>query len=130
MKGTTMRLGELRGAIRKTKGNPIVRVPLADGRVMTLSLQKTPLLEELERLFPGGKGTETPFEFHEASGVLSLPIGMARMAVDLNIGSVAAETLVSNSILLDQIRVDDGLLDLDEPSAAPAPATDLDDLLV
>lgn len=69
-----MRLGELRGAIRKMKGNPSIRLPLSDGAVMTVVTQKTPLLEELERLFPGGKGVETPFELNEATGVMSVPI--------------------------------------------------------
>lgn len=68
-----MKLGELRGAIRKMKGNPSIRLPLGGGAVMTIVTQKTPLLEELERLFPGGKGVDTPIEFNEATGEMTVP---------------------------------------------------------
>lgn len=65
-----MKLGELRSAIRKTKGNPIVKVPLVGGTIFTLYLQKTPLVEELERAYPGGKGVETGLSFVEETGLL------------------------------------------------------------
>lgn len=65
-----MKLGELRSAIRKTKGNPIVKVPLVGGTIFTLTLQKTPLLEELERAYPGGKAVETGLSFVEETGLL------------------------------------------------------------
>ena len=65
-----MKLGELRGMIRKTKGNPSIVTTLG-GVTMTLSLMKTPLLEELERAFPGGKAAETNLNFNEATGVIS-----------------------------------------------------------
>lgn len=68
-----MKLGELRGAIRKMKGNPIIFIPI-DGQLMCVTTQKTPLLEELERLFPGGKGAETSIEFSESTGVISFTI--------------------------------------------------------
>ncbi|RWP29883.1 hypothetical protein [Mesorhizobium sp.] len=67
-----MKLGELRGAIRKTKGNPFVNVfpfPGTD-KGFRLFLQKTPLLEELERVYPGGKAVETGLEFNVETGML------------------------------------------------------------
>ena len=66
-----MKLGELRGMIRKTKGAPLIITTLG-GVTMTLSLMKTPLLEELERAFPGGKAAETNLNFDEATGVITM----------------------------------------------------------
>ncbi|TIW02783.1 MAG: hypothetical protein E5V77_05120, partial [Mesorhizobium sp.] len=53
-----MKLGELRAAIRKSKETPYVNIfPfLGTEKGITLHLQKTPLLAELERVYPGGKG--------------------------------------------------------------------------
>lgn len=70
-----MKLGELRGAIRKFKGNPIVNLyPIPSSNMgMKVALQKTPLLAELERVYPGGKSVETGFVFNESTGVLSCP---------------------------------------------------------
>lgn len=64
-----MKLGDLRGAIRKTKGNPIINLP-----GLTVEVLKTPLLEELEQRFPGGKAAETPFTFDAETRVLWMPI--------------------------------------------------------
>ncbi|MGV1943534.1 hypothetical protein ACQZ5D_23905 [Agrobacterium sp. 22-211-1] len=64
-----MKLGELRGAIRKTKGSPFTIVTIG-GEAITLVLQKTPLLEELDRVFPGGKAAETGLIFDAATGKL------------------------------------------------------------
>lgn len=64
-----MKLGELRGAIRKTKGSPFTIVTIG-GEAITLVLQKTPLLEELDRVFPGGKAAETGLMFDAATGKL------------------------------------------------------------
>lgn len=64
-----MKLGELRGAIRKTKGSPFTIVTIG-GEAITLVLQKTPLLEELDRVFPGGKAAETGLTFDAATGKL------------------------------------------------------------
>lgn len=64
-----MKLGELRGAIRKTKGSPFTIVTIS-GEAVTLVLQKTPLLEELDRVFPGGKAAETGLTFDAATGKL------------------------------------------------------------
>lgn len=64
-----MKLGELRGVIRKTKGSPFTIVTIG-GEAVTLVLQKTPLLEELDRVFPGGKAAETGLTFDAATGKL------------------------------------------------------------
>lgn len=70
-----MKLGELRGAIRKTKGNPIITLAAPPGAIGSwkLAVQKTPLLEELERIYPGGKGVETDLEFNPDTCVLWCP---------------------------------------------------------
>ncbi len=45
-----MKLGNLKAAIRATKGNPIIETRLfSDGPMLSLALQKTALLEELDR---------------------------------------------------------------------------------
>lgn len=120
-----MKLGELRGAIRKTKGNPYVNLfpfPGTD-KGFRLYLQKTPLLEELERVYPGGKGVETGLEFVEETGLLR------SVEYDRSVG-LSDETkaaLFTGS----PVVADDGLLDLGDSSPTPAPAAgDLDDLLV
>lgn len=66
-----MKLGELRGLIRKTKGSPAVRVRLGEAD-LNLLIQKTPLLEELEKAFPGGKMVETGLTFNDGTGLLDV----------------------------------------------------------
>ena len=67
-----MKLGELRGAIRKSKGNPFVRTTLVPGGPeLSLVLQKNPLYESLEMAFPEGKGQETGLTFNPDNGLLS-----------------------------------------------------------
>lgn len=121
-----MKLGELRGAIRKTKGNPYVNLFPFPGidKGFRLFLQKTPLLEELERVYPGGKGVETGLEFVEETGLLrsveyDRSVGLSdEKKAALFTGSPAA-------------AADDDLLDLDAPSPASSPVVGgLDDLLV
>lgn len=67
-----MKLGELRGAIRKTKGAPFMDAFPFPGTEngFRFVLQKTPLLEELERAYPGGKATETGLTFNVETGHL------------------------------------------------------------
>ena len=66
-----MKLGNLKAAIRATKGNPIIETRLfTDGPTLSLALQKTALLEELDRAYPGGKAVETDLVFDEKTGVL------------------------------------------------------------
>ena len=122
-----MKLGNLKAAIRATKGNPIIETRLfSDGPMLSLALQKTALLEELDRAYPGGKAVETDLVFDEKTGVLSSDAGLPsnRLENPLPVAPVASSTL------------DDLDLDLTaEPSAAsPAPqaaeSTGLDDLFV
>lgn len=71
-----MKLGLLRGAIRKSKGNPFVRVTLAPGiPELSLVLQKNPLYESLDMAFPDGKGQETGLTFNPENGLLSAEAG-------------------------------------------------------
>lgn len=101
-----MKLGELRGAIRKMKGNPSINLPVG-GVTLTLVLQKTPLLDELERQFPGGKAAETPLELDEERGLLLLPIDSAPGTVPADDSFDLAE--------VDGPALDDALdLDLDD----------------
>lgn len=66
-----MKLGDLRGAIRKTKGNPFVRVTLGPGiPPMNLVLQKGALFESLDTAFPDGRGQETGLSYDPENGML------------------------------------------------------------
>lgn len=77
-----MKLGELRGAIRKSKGNPFVRVTLAPGiPELSLVLQKNPLYESLDMAFPDGKGQETGLTFNPENGLLSAEAGATPVAI-------------------------------------------------
>lgn len=53
-----MKLGALKAAIRDGD-TPKIQVRLAGDCILDAILQKTPLLAELDRLFPEGKATET-----------------------------------------------------------------------
>ena len=124
-----MKLGNLKAAIRATKGNPIIETRLfSDGPILSLALQKTALLEELDRAYPGGKAVETDLNFDEKTGILGADGGMAAQQVTNTI-----ETSNGYAVTLDSDPLD---LDLTaEPSAAaPAPqaaeSTGLDDLFV
>lgn len=78
-----MKLGELRGAIRKSKGNPFVRVQIGPNiPEISLVLQKSPLYESLEMAFPNGKGQETGLTFNEESGQLSSEVEWGKSAED------------------------------------------------
>ncbi|MDH1266726.1 hypothetical protein N5C81_03735 [Rhizobium pusense] len=106
-----MKLGELRGAIRKTKGSPFTIVTIG-GEAITLVLQKTPLLEELDRLFPGGKAAETGLTFDTTTGELD----------GFDSAGAAVEAFdVDNLSILD---VDIGVLEVSSSTVDP------DDLLV
>ncbi|MGA1831650.1 hypothetical protein [Rhizobium wenxiniae] len=102
-----MKLGELRSAIRKTKGNPIVKVPLVGGTIFTLTLQKTPLLEELEKAYPGGKGVETGLSFVEQTGLLRGTGGPATPAE-----TVSETTASEDDVSLDLTEEDNVAMDL------------------
>ncbi|NSZ73925.1 hypothetical protein G6L74_09250 [Agrobacterium tumefaciens] len=113
-----MKLGELRGAIRKTKGSPFTIVAIG-GEDITLVLQKTPLLEELDRVFPGGKAVETGLTFDAATGKLEGfdAAGAATVTAvviddefDLDLGEIAHGTLVTADAKLRHADSDDLLV--------------------
>lgn len=128
-----MKLGELRGAIRKTKGNPYINVfpfPGTD-KGFRFYIQKTPLLEELERVYPGGKSVETGLDFNVETGLLKSSEYDATMALSpaekASAFAGSATASADDDLLADSPSSDDGLLDLDE---APSASSDLDDILV
>ena len=93
-----MKLGELRGAIRKTKGNPFTIVTIG-GEAVTLVLQKTPLLDELDRVFPGGKAAETGLTFDAATGKLE--------GFDSTGAASITAVVIEGDLDLDDIQVDE-----------------------
>lgn len=108
-----MKLGELRGLIRKTKGNPwfdCYPFPGTENGIR-FYLQKTPLLEELDRVYPGGKTAETHLDFDVDTGQLK----------------PADSDVVLRGVV--KSAAEDDVLDLDD---TPVPASDdsFDDLLV
>ncbi len=108
-----MKLGELRGLIRKTKGNPwfdCFPFPGTENGIR-FYLQKTPLLEELDRAYPGGKAVEVPLEFDVETGQLK----------------PADSGVVLRGVA--KTAPEDDLLDLDIETA-PVATDSLDDLLV
>lgn len=58
-----MRLGELKSKIRNTKGSPMLQIELTPGALGTIALMKTPLMEALDTMYPGGKSVETGLLF-------------------------------------------------------------------
>ena len=122
-----MKLGNLKAAIRATKGNPIIETRLfSDGPMLSLALQKTALLEELDRAYPGGKAVETDLVFDEKTGVLSSDTGLPSNRLE---NSMPVVTVASSP--LDDLDLD---LTAEPSAAAPAPqaaeSTGLDDLFV
>lgn len=66
-----MKLGALKTAIRELKIAPKALIRFGcDKRTMTLDLQKTPLLAELDKVFTGGRSEETGMDI-TADGYLS-----------------------------------------------------------
>ena len=66
--GNGMKLNNLRGAIRKTKGNPFFVLEVTGG-TLKLNLMKMPLLEELEATYgAAGATAETGWSFDESTG--------------------------------------------------------------
>lgn len=107
-----MKLGELRAAIRKTKGAVTIELsptPNTDLR-MNLSLQKTTLLEELERVYGGKKSTETGMQFDPSTGFIR-PEGSESLSSATEEEETSAKT-VSTSETPQPTGADD-LLDLD-----------------
>lgn len=129
-----MKLGELKANIRKTKGSPLLSIALTPGAVGTVALLKSPLLEALDAMYPGGKAVETGLVFEivgdnamirpEASDE---PYGIVTAAGPLLEIMEAPAKDVGGANLLD---LDDGapipspgLLDLDDtpPAVAASP---------
>ena len=121
-----MKLGNLKAAIRATKGNPIIETRLfSDGPMLSLALQKTALLEELDRAYPGGKAVETDLVFDEKTGILR-PTTDAVADVDRGSHQDAAADPLGEHLDLDLTG-----LDLDITAAAPVmQSTGIDDLFV
>lgn len=65
-----MKLSDLRGSIRKATGNPKMIVDLGNGVPLTVTFQKTPLLEELGRVFNGERTAETGLSFDPETGMI------------------------------------------------------------
>lgn len=88
-----MKLGELKGAIRKAKGNPSMTLlsPPNATRNMNLVVQKTALLEELTNIYPNERSFETGMEFDSETGVISCP------SIDIGGGgSIGSVTRISD----------------------------------
>lgn len=66
-----MKLGDLRGAIRKP-GNPTMVIDLGNGVPMTIAFQKTPLLEELGKAFNDERTAETGLHYDPETCTLSV----------------------------------------------------------
>lgn len=64
-----MKLGELKGAIRKLQGAPKIRLNLKTGQQLECELIKGVFLEQLDQAFPGGKAVETMLTL-EADGFI------------------------------------------------------------
>jgi hypothetical protein len=58
-----MKLGALKTHIRSMTEAPKAQMRFGGGQVLTLTLQKTPLLAELDTVFPEGKAQETGLAF-------------------------------------------------------------------
>lgn len=132
-----MKLGELRAAIRKTKETPFVNIYPFPGtdKGFRFALQKTPLLAELERVYPGGKAVETGLEFIVETGKLCCPtydeaIGLTveEKAAAFNGSAVESGSTPSEFPKHADLGDDEDLLG-DAKPAAPAADED-DDLLV
>lgn len=123
-----MKLGELRAAIRKTKETPFVNVYPFPGtdKGFRFALQKTPLLAELERVYPGGKAVETDLEFNVETGKLFSPKYQGSSGTTSEERAAAFE---GSSVQPGAAPSTDDDLLLDDAPAAAAPAGD-DDLLV
>lgn len=133
-----MKLGELKSKIRTTKGSPLLRIELTPGALGTIALMKTPLMEALDTMYPGGKSVETGLLFEvvgdnamirpEAS---TQPYGMGVAAPGPLLSIMEAPSPVAKINLLDDMpaKVPSStvnLLDLDAPTPAPKSSTLLD----
>lgn len=135
-----MKLGQLKAAIRANKGSPLVVSKIAShGPELTLALQKTALLEELDRAYPGGKSVETGLTFDDATGTLRGAAGVADQPsvpettvlsyyTTPGMEAKTIEVPTAEETASDYLLSDDPLFDL--LTDMPAASTSLDDLLV
>ena len=77
-----MKLGELKTAIRSTKGNPLISTRLPDGRTVWVGTMKQSLLEVLDASFDH-KGVETGLSLYNGKIVTS-EIAAPDLTVDLS----------------------------------------------
>lgn len=120
-----MKLGQIRAAIRGTKGNPLIVTKIhPDGPAITLDLQKTPLLAALEDAYPGGKGVETHLTFDKETRIIS--------AEETSASGDEPEDAISTG--LDDLGAADAAQATDELDLTvepePEQSTGLDDLFV
>lgn len=125
-----MKLGQLKAAIRASKGNPpsVVASLTLGGPLLTLALQKTALLEELDRAYPGGKAVETGLQFSEKTGILEAEFDAVADAVG-ETSTLTHQTMVSGQLETLEVMVPVVDLLAEEPQPAPA-STGISDLLV
>lgn len=64
-----MKLGTLKTAIRESNQAPRIRTEFL-GQHVDLVLQKTPLLEELDRIYPDGRSQETGLWLREDGHIM------------------------------------------------------------
>lgn len=67
-----MKLGELKTQLRTMKGNPVVTSFLPNGLELRVTVQKSSLMEEFERLFGKQKSVETGLQFADIDGEMQL----------------------------------------------------------
>lgn len=139
-----MKLGELKSKIRTTKGSPLLRIELTPGALGTIALMKTPLMEALDTMYPGGKSVETGLLFEvvgdnamirpEAS---TQPYGMGAAAPGPLLSIMEAPKTVNVINVAKTLNLLDdmpakvptstvNLLDLDAPTPAAKSSTLLD----
>lgn len=109
-----MKLRELRGAIRKSKGNPTITVELSLGVPMTLTLQKTPLLAALGEAYGEDAMVETGLDFNEATNEITGPF--SERTADYGEDVLNGEDSMNESLVAD-----------DDPFADLGGSADLDD---
>ena len=128
-----MRLGELKSKIRNTKGSPMLQIELTPGALGTIALMKTPLMEALDTMYPGGKSVETGLLFEVVGDnamirPMAFPAvyGVATAAPGPLLSIMEAPKAVVN--LLDDMptKPSVNLLDFDAPAPVAKSSTLLD----
>lgn len=116
-----MKLGEIKAAIRSTKGSPAVSIQFTGGSSpVTIALMKGPLMEALDAAYPGGKAVETGLVF-EQSGDDNL----LRPESGATYTAAPAPAPLLDIMTLPSPTAATVLLDLDETPSAPISTTAL-----